>query len=175
MIAAMSANHNCRQHLADFFSELQNKPAKWLRILAEDNNSDQPSDCLSELLGMNKNELYIPLMLSCRLMRYHREDLVPSIYSRNGYGYTWSDFFIEFNLNMEVSCIYQKRRSFTSFVLEGSLQVVLQFWSRFDKRITSELAEYVRPKLISFEILQLNTLSHRHYQILIMPIQPKLP
>jgi hypothetical protein len=119
MIAAMSANHNCHPHLADFFLELQNKPAKWLCILADDKNSDQTSDYLSELLGMNQNELYIPLMLSCRFMRYHvvckRRELVPSIYSHNGYGYTWSDFFIEFNLDMEVSCIYQKNKKLYFF------------------------------------------------------------
>ena len=80
----MRINYNCRRHLADFFFEVQNKPAKWLRILADENNSDQPSDCLSELLGMNENELYNPFMLSCGLIRYHvvkkKRELVPSIY-----------------------------------------------------------------------------------------------
>jgi hypothetical protein len=32
----------------------------------------------------------------------------------------------------------RRARSFILFMLEGSVKVVLQFWSRFDKRITSE-------------------------------------
>jgi hypothetical protein len=64
---------------------------------------------------MNENELYNPFMLSCSLIRYHvvkkNRELVPSIYpTRNGYGYSWSDFFVEFNLDMEVSCIHQKNK-----------------------------------------------------------------
>ncbi len=106
----MRTNRNCRHHLAIFFSKLQSKPAKWFRILGDERSSDHSNDCLSKLLGMSENDFYIPLMLSCGLLRPvpKKKDVVPSInHIRNGFGYTWGDFFIEYNLDMEVSHIFE--------------------------------------------------------------------
>jgi hypothetical protein len=59
---------------------------------------------------MSENDFYIPLMLSCGLLRPvpKKKEVVPSInHIRNGFGYTWDDFFIEYNLDMEVSHIFK--------------------------------------------------------------------
>jgi hypothetical protein len=42
------------------------------------------------------------------LGRYQKKEVVPSInHIRNGFGYTWGDFFNEYNLDMEVSHIFE--------------------------------------------------------------------
>jgi hypothetical protein len=107
----MSINPDCRRHLAEFFRGVQNRPAQWLSIIsgAEGNVS-----CMSTFLGMNYDDLYLPLLFSCGLIRkmtsgrHKTTQIIPSIESfRIGLDYTWNDFIMEFMLDLEVSYIFQ--------------------------------------------------------------------
>jgi hypothetical protein len=104
----MSINPDC---WAEFFRSVQNRPAQWLSIIsgAEGNVS-----FMSTFLGMNYDDLCLPLLFSCGLIRkmtsgrHKTTQIIPSIESlRIGLDYTWNDFIMEFMLDLEVSYIFQ--------------------------------------------------------------------
>jgi len=77
------------------------------------NSSNTQNYSLPSLLGLKHDELYVSLMQKCGLIRLEpkRKGFIPSInYIWNGLGYIWNDFLIEFNLDMEVSHIYQHKK-----------------------------------------------------------------
>jgi len=98
-------NVNCRHHLADFFRRAQNTSARWFSIVRDEGSTNGAIGNLSSFVGMSYNDLYLPLMFSCGLIRQHTcnfrktTTLNPSI--DNG-AYTWNDFFVEFSLDLEV-------------------------------------------------------------------------
>jgi len=103
-------NINCRRHLADFFRMVQNTPARWLSIISNENGCDEGNiGSLFSFLGMSYNDLYLPFMMSCGLIRRTTSNRLkttkfsPSI---DGVDYTWENFFSEFLLDLEVSYLY---------------------------------------------------------------------
>jgi hypothetical protein len=82
--------------------------------LEDNSNSSNPHNySLSSLLGLKHDELYVILMQKCGLIRLEpkTKGFIASINCiRNGLGYTWSGFFIKFNLDVEVSHLYQDKK-----------------------------------------------------------------
>jgi hypothetical protein len=121
----MSTLHQYRCHLAEFLPAVQDIPVVCLRVLEDNsNNSNTSNYLLFSLLGLKHDELYVTLMQKCRLIRLElkTKGFIASINCiQNGLGYTWSDFFIEFHLDMEVSHIYQDKKK-VSFVCGGTFK-----------------------------------------------------
>jgi hypothetical protein len=132
-------NINCRRHLADFFRMVQNTPARWHSIISNENGCDERNiGSLFSFLGMSYSDLYLPLMISCGLIRRTTSNRLkttkfsPSI---DGVDYTWENFFTEFLLEFLICiCQIQKvvRRSCIIFA-SGNLRTrfpVSQYWNR---------------------------------------------
>ena len=124
--------------LAFFSRSVEHEPTCWFAIV---NHGSSPHDCISRLLGLHYDKLYLPLMLQCGLIhitKSNRHNVVtmnPSIESTvtNRY-YTWSNFMTEHNLNIEVSYIIWNKKKpilFAVAVLNRE-PVVLPFGIRFE-------------------------------------------
>jgi hypothetical protein len=129
----MSTLHQYQCHLAEFFYAVQDIPAVWLRILED--NSNTSNYLLSSLLGLKHDELYVTLMQKCGLIRLEpkTKGFIASINCIwNGLGSTWSDFFIEFNLDMEISHVYQDKKK-VSFVCVGTFKEAAECFTIWDQ------------------------------------------
>jgi len=58
-----------------------------------------------------------------------------------------------------VMMITRSKRSSSLLMLDGPVNVILQFWGRFNERLIAELGRYVWLKIIRFKILLPMTLS----------------
>ena len=118
---------DCRRHLATFFRNVQDEPARWLTIVSSSNDQH---DSLSKLLGLSYKKMYLPLMLHCGLIReahskkFKTTSLVPSVETKGcGTQYTWTDFISEYSLNIETSFIYETGNKLrTYFIRVGSFE-----------------------------------------------------
>ncbi len=99
-------------------------------------SSSKQHDCLSKLLGMKYDKLYLPLMFTFGLIRevhsnrHKTSAIILCVESiKNGFGYSWGDFIAEHNIDIELSYIYQvndkkKRKMFFEYSFHQILFVV---------------------------------------------------
>ena len=140
MCSPSNTADDLRRHLATFFRSVEHEPARWLAIV---NHGYSPHDCISRLLGLHYDKLYLPPMLQCGLIhitKSNRHKVVtmnPSIESTvtNSY-YTWSNIMNEHNLNIEVSyTIWNKKKPILLAVVVLKREpVVLPFGIRFERQ-----------------------------------------
>jgi hypothetical protein len=145
MSSPSNSPDDLRRLLAFFFRSVEHEPARWLEIV---NNGSSPYDCISRLLGLQYDKLYLPLMLQCGLIhrtKSNRHNVVtmnPSIESTvtNKY-YTWSNFMTEHNLNIEVSYIIWNKKK-TYFIRCGSFEQGTSRFTIWDQIRTSMKFKY---------------------------------
>jgi hypothetical protein len=73
VISSPDTARNCHRHLANFFCSVQDGPARWVTIVS---NGNYLHYCLSKLLGLSYNKMYLLLMLHCGLIK---EKKIPKI------------------------------------------------------------------------------------------------
>jgi hypothetical protein len=126
MCSPSNTADDLHRHLATFSRSVEHEPAWWLSIVS---NGSSHYDCLSKLLGLHYEKIYLPLMLYCGFIietksnKYKTITMAPSIESKLYGGYTWTDFIHEYRLNIEISYIIEapsKMRLY--FICVGSFE-----------------------------------------------------
>lgn len=150
----MNQEQQCRHLLSKFFHEVKGLPARWLPIISyrgphnrssssskkqkkggEDfcDATDNSFDCLSDLMGLNYSELYIPFMQRCGLIdikksnRWGSTNAIPCIAFGNKFNtnYSWEEFIAEYRLCssiMQLSYTFDKQGRKQHYVLIGSFR-----------------------------------------------------
>jgi len=120
----MNQERECRELFVKYLRSLTKLSARWVSFTHTGNNGDSADvdrgacfDCLSELMGLEYNSMYLPFMQRCGLFhlkksnRWGKGRVAPSITAERGVLYIWEDFLLEYQLQPSVTQISHYFRS----------------------------------------------------------------
>ena len=128
----MNQERQCCELLAKYLCSLTKLSAWWVSftrsIYRIDSTNPNCIDCLSDLMELEYNNMYLPFMQQCQLFhvmkskRWGNHHFAPSISGDRGASYTWEDFLLEYQLQPSVCQIshYYRNGKKEFFLLAGT-------------------------------------------------------
>ena len=123
----MNQKRQCCELLAKYLSSLTKLSSLWVSFTWPSHRIDSTNsdciDCLSDLMGLEYNSMYLPFMQQCRLFHVKKRNqwgnchFVRCISGDRRASYTWEDFLFEYQLQPSVCQIshYYRNRKKKSF------------------------------------------------------------
>jgi hypothetical protein len=128
----MNQERQCCELLANYLCSLTKLSARWVSFTRpshriESTNSDCV-DCLSDLMGLEYNSMYLPFMQQCQLFHVKKSNrwghchFAPCISGDRRASYTWEDFLLEYQLQPSICQIshYYRNGKKEFFLLVGT-------------------------------------------------------